>query len=145
MHNAGTLFLKLIIHLLSLLFIFPAILFSILVLCLTDNVKSGMVMLISALILHVLVKISGYSHSLSQGDHKYRIDRRETEIFSEWSYEKESPPPLVDIYREIDCWNGETEALYRMIRNREQANDSEDRTERCAECKQNKCGNSHED
>jgi len=143
MHNAGTLFLKLVVHLFSLLFIFPAILFSILVLCLTDNFKSGMVMLISALILHVIVKFSRYSQSLSQGDHG--LERRETEIFSDRPYEKESPPPLVDIYREIDCWNGETEVLHRMIRNREQADNSEDRTERCAECKQNECGFRHED
>jgi hypothetical protein len=136
MHNAGTFFLKLILNLFSLLFIFPAILFSILVLCLTDNLKSGMVMLISALILHSIVKLSSINYSFSRGDHYYTKDHLERESFGNWPNANETPPPLDEIYRDIDCWNGETEALFRIIREREQGIELEQCSAQCRDCKQ---------
>ncbi|WP_054024594.1 hypothetical protein [Bacillus sp. FJAT-28004] len=136
MHNAGTFFLKLILNLFSLLFIFPAILFSILVLFLTDNLKSGMVMLISALILHSIVKLSSINHSFSREDHYYSIDHLERESFGKWPNTKETPPPLDEIYRDIDCWNGETEALFRIIRERDQGIELEQCSTQCRNCKQ---------
>lgn len=106
MRNAGSLFLKLMITLFSLLFIFPALVFSILVLCLTDDLKSGTVMLVAALFLLVLIKM------YNQNQFIYRSERH----YAEGYYQNGKPPPLGDFYFEMDRWKGETDELSRLIR-----------------------------
>lgn len=137
MHNTGSLLLKLVTTLFSLLFIFPALIFSILVLTLTDNAKSGTVMLITVLILYILVKCNNLNHSFSQRENDNGAGRWEQEASGDWSFHNESPPPPLDeIYFEIDCWNEETNQLFQIIRDREQACDSEGNSSRCSKCKQ---------
>jgi len=136
MHNTGTLLMKLVMKLFSLLFIFPAILFSILVLCLTDELKSGMVMLVCALILHIIVKLSSFNISFPQRVRYYVTDQWERESFGEWPNAKETPPPLDEIYRDIDVWNSETETVFRIIREREQGVYSDACSEHCSKCTQ---------
>lgn len=118
MKDIGRLVIKLFIALFTLLFIFPAIIFSVLVLGLTDSWKSGTVMLISAVILKMIMHFNYISqHSPSRTRNKIASRRREGSYYRETQFrnQTQSPPPLSDIYREIDLQYGENDLLYKTI------------------------------
>jgi hypothetical protein len=101
---------RFLLQLFSFLFIFPAILFSILVLALTDSWESGTVMLVSALILKIVVHIHYMSVPTSRRKQQITPSHEENSAF-EALFDHETPPPLSDIYREIDARNFEKDVL----------------------------------
>lgn len=117
MKDIGRLVIKLFIALFTLLFIFPAIIFSVLVLGLTDSWKPGTVMLISALILKMIMHFNYISQpSPSRTRNKIASRRREGSYYMEKQFRNQTPPPpLSDIYREIDLQYGENDLLYKTI------------------------------
>ena len=116
MKDIGRLVIKLFIALFTLLFIFPAIIFSVLVLGLTDSWKSGTVMLISALILKMMMHFNYISQpSPSRSRNKIASRRREGSYYLETQLRNQAPPTLSDIYREIDLQCGENDLLYKTI------------------------------
>lgn len=116
MKDIGRLVIKLFIALFTLLFIFPAIIFSVLVLGLTDSWKSGTVMLISALILKMIMHFNYINlHSSFRTRKRSASRRREGSYHKETQFRNQTPPPLSDIYREIDLQYGENDLLYKTI------------------------------
>lgn len=117
MKDIGRLVIKLFIALFTLLFIFPAIIFSVLVLGLTDSWKPGTVMLISALILKMIMHFNYISQpSPSRTRNKIASRRREGSYYMEKQFRNQTPPPpLSDIYHEIDLQYGENDLLYKTI------------------------------
>ncbi|HTG70717.1 MAG TPA: hypothetical protein VL921_15775 [Candidatus Udaeobacter sp.] len=116
MKDIGRLVIKLFIALFTLLFIFPAIIFSVLVLGLTDSWKSGTVMLISALILKMIMHFNYISQPPSRTRNKIASRRIESGYYMETQFRNQPPPPpLSDIYREIDLQYGENDVLYKTI------------------------------
>lgn len=116
MKDIGRLVIKLFIALFTFLFIFPAIIFSVLVLGLTDSWKSGTVMLISSLILKMIMHYIDISQPPpSSTRNKIRARGKEIGYYMETQYRNQIPPPLSDIYREIDLQYGENDLLYKTI------------------------------
>lgn len=119
MEDVGRIVVKLVIFLFTLLFIIPAILFSVLVIGLTDHLKSGAFMLVSALVLKIMVKLNGINPRSSARKRSYSSMDRENSAFGNWSpqvhFDDNPPPPLRDIYIEIDDQKRETEKLHRLI------------------------------
>lgn len=98
----SNLFLFLFTH----LFIYPAIIFSILILGLTTSWRSGLSMLISALMLKIIVKF------YSRNKHVYPSkSKRDPRILSETSIYYEVPPPLSEIYYEVTVQQREQDLL----------------------------------
>lgn len=101
---------RFVLQLFNFLFIFPAILFSVLVLSLTDSWKSGTIMLVSSLILKIVVHI--YYMSIPTSRRKMEIPlSNEERTAMEALFNNQTPPPLSDIYREIGARNLENEIL----------------------------------
>lgn len=101
---------RFVLQLFNFLFIFPAILFSVLVLSLTDSWKSGTIMLVSSLILKIVVHI--YYMSIPTSRRKMEIPlSNEERTAMEALFNNQTPPPLSDIYREIGAQNLENDIL----------------------------------
>lgn len=101
---------RFLLQLFNFLFIFPAILFSVLVLGLTDSWKSGTVMLASSLILKFVVHIQWMSIPTSRRKKEITLVNEERRAL-EAIFNNRTPPPLSDIYREIGAQNLEDDVL----------------------------------
>ncbi|RCW48963.1 hypothetical protein DFP97_105148 [Paenibacillus prosopidis] len=109
---------RFLLQVFNFLFIFPAILFSVLVLSLTDSWKSGTVMLVSALILKMIVHIYYMSIPTSRGKKEIFLSNEERRAM-EALFNNQTPPPLSDIYREIGAQNLENDVLIGITPERE--------------------------
>ncbi|MGO4544869.1 hypothetical protein AB4Z29_08720 [Paenibacillus sp. 2TAB23] len=119
MSHIGNVVAKLLIYLAVFLFAVPAVLFSVLVISLTEDMKSGAMMLLTASVLFLVLRLNRSQHAFEPRKHGYGrynqkdcgYDERSMTVIREYA----PPPPLSDIYREMNDRNGETEELYRMI------------------------------
>lgn len=119
MSQLGNVVAKLLLFIAVFLFAIPAILFSVLVIGLTEDMKSGAMMLLTASVLFLVLRLNLSQRSLESRKHDYGryiqkdvdYDERSMSMMREYA----PPPPLSDIYREMIDRNGETEELYRMI------------------------------
>lgn len=102
MNNIKRFLLKLFIFLFTFLFIFPAIIFSVLVLGLTNSWKSGTWMLVSSLILKIVVGLSDRNKPSSRKKTEITLSNGERRVSFENQFNDQVPPSLSDIYREID-------------------------------------------
>lgn len=102
---------RFLLQLFNFLFIFPAILFSVLVLSLTDSWKSGTIMLVSSLILKMILHIYYMSIPTSRGKKEIFLSNEERRAM-EAEFNNQNPPPLSDIYREIGAQNLENNILF---------------------------------
>lgn len=127
MNNIKRFLLKLFIFLFTFLFIFPAIIFSVLVLGLTNSWKSGTLMLVSSLILKIVVDLSDRSKPSSHKKTEITLSNGERRVSFENQFNDQVPPSLSDIYREIDSYD------YRLFC------DNYNRTERRCCCSKGCC------
>ncbi|WP_138751032.1 hypothetical protein [Paenibacillus sinopodophylli] len=112
--------MKLMIYLIMLLIGLPAVLFSVLVMGLTEDLKSGVMMLLSASALFILIRLNytPTAHEPRQTTRRrYRLkeDIDFGRIIPKANRATLPPPPLCDIYREMNVQDVETEELYRLI------------------------------
>lgn len=118
---------RFLLQIFNFLFIFPAILFSVLVLSLTDSWKSGTVMLVSALILKIVVYIHGISIPASRGKKEIFLSNEERRAM-EALFNNQTPPPLSDIYREIGAQNLENDILISSLERESECHPNEYRS-----------------
>ncbi|CAM4405147.1 hypothetical protein FHS16_001792 [Paenibacillus endophyticus] len=120
MSHIGNAVAKVLLYFAVFLFGVPAILFSVFVIGLTEDMKSGAMMLLTASVLFLVLRLNRSQHALEprkngygryiQNDSSY--DEQSMSVMREYA----APPPLSDIYREMKDRNVETEELYRMIK-----------------------------
>lgn len=132
MDEIGRILVKLAVALFSLLFVFPALIFSVLVLGLTDSWKSGTVMLISSLILIIIVRINSESQPASRQTKK--VDSWEMGPITLSAFHNQNPPPLSDIYRDMQLQHGEIDVLFKMIVDAKPNHDAELYPYFCSKC-----------
>lgn len=132
MKNIRRLLLKLFIFLFTFLFIFPAIFFSVLVLGLTDSWKSGTLMLISSLILIIIVNLNVMNKPSSRKKKEISLCNGERRMSFETQFNDHVPPPLSEIYRDIDYQHWEKDVLCGMTLERGSENNPYD-----YQCRQN--------
>jgi hypothetical protein len=88
-------------------------------------------MLVSALVLNIMVKLNGINLRSREKKRSYCSTDRESSAFGDWSpqvhFDDNPPPPLRDIYIEIDDQKRETEKLHRLIKEQESELDSKKR------------------
>ncbi|SDX73773.1 hypothetical protein [Paenibacillus sp. CF384] len=101
---------KLLILLFTLLFIYPAIVFAMLVLGFTDSWKSGTVMLVSALLLRFILK-----REVAKLPPIRRMKQEQLGSFPGVYTNEESPPQLSDIYYDIAAKLREEEEIVRIV------------------------------
>ncbi|SFT27793.1 hypothetical protein [Paenibacillus sp. BC26] len=101
---------KLLILLFTLLFIYPAILFAMLVLGFSDSWKSGTVMLVSALLLRFILK-----REVAKLPPIRSVKEDRLGSFSGYYNDEESPPQLSDIYYDIAAKLKEQEEIVRIV------------------------------
>ncbi|WP_308638053.1 hypothetical protein [Paenibacillus silvisoli] len=104
---------KLVLSLFKLLFIYPAILFAILVLGFTDAWKSGVVMLVSALLIRLLLRRDTFISARPVGKAKPKQPGGFPGFYNEGGT---SPPQLSDIYFDLASHLKEQEEIIRIIR-----------------------------
>ncbi|WP_141680208.1 hypothetical protein [Bacillus sp. FJAT-26390] len=136
MDEIGRILVKLFVALFSLLFVFPAVIFSVLVLGLTDSWKSGTVMLVSSFILFIIVRFNGSNQPSPRRIKKYEASSWEMSPVTLASFRNENPPPLSDIYRDLDLQDGEADVLYKIIVEAKANDDSELYPYYCNKCDQ---------
>jgi hypothetical protein len=146
MDEIGRILVKLFVALFSLLFVFPAVIFSVLVLGLTDSWKSGTVMLVSSFILVIIVRLNSVNQPSPRRMKKYKASSWEMSPAALSPFRNENPPPLSDIYRDLDLQDGKADVLCRMIIEAKPNDDSDlypyycnkcDRLESQCRCKEN--------
>ncbi|MBW7455514.1 hypothetical protein ACFOLF_25585 [Paenibacillus sepulcri] len=125
--------LKPLILLFTCLFIYPAIIFSVLVLGLTSSWKSGIVMLSLALLLLIIVKICSINLPIC------RTSNRELRIPHDPPIHETHPPPLGDIYHEIMFQHHEQELFGKRIEQQTDSALDPNLPDRCLCCLDHEC------
>jgi hypothetical protein len=115
MNVIGRIVIKLLAALFALLFVIPAILFSVLVLGMTESWQSGTVMLATSILLLIIVDLQAKSYAPNR-----RSKNKESHLdgdVSEWEIGRNErvPPPLSDLYDDLREQELETEIVYRTI------------------------------
>jgi hypothetical protein len=134
MDEIGRILVKLTVALFSLLFVFPAIIFSVLVLGLTDSWKSGTVMLVSSLILILIVRINSENQPKPRRMKKYASNSWEMGPVTLSAFHNQNPPPLSDIYRDMELQHGEADVLCKLIVEAVPNHDTEIYPYYCSKC-----------
>jgi hypothetical protein len=111
------------IDLFSLLFIYPAIVFAMLVLGFTSSWKSGTLMLVSALLLRFVLKREAAAARTAVRQTRGKSSGRTLNPFPGIYDDQASPPQLSDIYYDMAAHMREQEALLAMIREQEERED----------------------
>ncbi|AZN39749.1 hypothetical protein [Paenibacillus albus] len=128
--SLGTWLIRLLITMFTVVFIYPAIAFACLVIGFTPSWRSGLLMLVSALLLRIILK-----WEMRQMKPMRRSAGVQQLSHFPGRYEEEaSPPPLSDIYYDIASDLREQERIMIIINKRPQGDNGHPANCRCQSC-----------